>query len=66
MEETLSQCSLFSLMNEKDQQKIAEIANSRHYQAGQRILNYGDIWPYLFLVLEGSVTAVKNFWEGEA
>lgn len=66
MEETLSQCTLFSLLNDKDQARLAETAISRRYGAGQWILNYGDIWPNLFLVAEGSVTAVKESLEGRS
>jgi CRP/FNR family transcriptional regulator len=66
MEEVLSQCTLFALLNEGDQQRLAEIAISRSYGAGQWILNYGDIWPYLFLVIDGSVTAVKESLEGRS
>jgi CRP-like cAMP-binding protein len=29
-------------------------------------LNYGDVWPYLFLVTEGSVTALKESMEGRS
>jgi CRP/FNR family transcriptional regulator len=66
MQETLSHCTLFSLLNESDQQKLAEMALSRRYDADQWILNYGDIWPYLFLVAEGSITAVKDSLEGRS
>lgn len=66
MEELLSHCTLFTLLNDKDQPKLAETAISRRYEAGQWILNYGDIWPYLFLVAEGGVTAVKESMEGRS
>lgn len=66
MEKIFSQCTLFSLLREKDQQYLAETAISRRYETGQWILNYGDVWPYLFLVEEGSVTAIKESVEGRS
>ncbi len=66
MENILSECILFSLVNEGDQQKLANIAISRRFETGECILNYGDVWPYLFLVMDGSVTAVKESIEGRS
>ena len=60
MEEILSQCTLFSLLTDGDQQELAATAISRRFESREWILNYGDIWPYLFLVIDGSVTAVKE------
>jgi CRP/FNR family transcriptional regulator len=53
-------------MNERDQQSIAQMAISRRYETGEWILNYGDIWPYFFLVTEGAVTAIKESIEGRS
>jgi CRP/FNR family transcriptional regulator len=66
MEEILSQCTLFSLLTDGDQQRLAATAISRRFKSGEWILNYGDIWPYLFLVMDGSVTAVKESMEGRS
>ena len=66
MEEILTQCKLFSLLTEEDQNLLGEMAISRSYNEGQWILNYGDVWPYLFMVVEGSITAVKESLEGRS
>jgi CRP/FNR family transcriptional regulator len=66
MEEILSQCTIFALLQERDRRNIAQMAIPRRYESGQRILNYGDIWPYLFLVNEGVVRAVKESAEGRS
>ena len=66
MKEILTQCNLFSLLEEKDQDQLSDMAISRSYEASQWILNYGDVWPYLFLVMDGSITAVKESVEGRS
>jgi CRP/FNR family transcriptional regulator len=46
------------------QKFLVQESVSRNYKKGERIAHYGDIWPYIFLVGEGKVTAVKESAEG--
>lgn len=45
---------------------LAQLASSRSYEKGETVILYGDVWPYLFLVGEGSVNAVKESGEGRS
>ena len=45
---------------------LAQLASSRSYDKGETVILYGDVWPYLFLVGEGSVNAVKESGEGRS
>ena len=48
------------------QRTLDETRNSRHYRPGEIIVQDGQIWPYLFLVLEGEVHALKASMEGRS
>ena len=45
---------------------LAQAASSRTYEKGETVILYGEVWPYLFLVGEGSVNAVKESGEGRS
>lgn len=62
----LIQNSTFSHLMIDDQKFLIQAAISRNYWKGERIAHYGDIWPYLFLVEKGEVTAVKESPEGRS
>lgn len=36
----------------------------RSYQKGEKVILYGDVWPYIFLVGNGLIEAVKESGEG--
>jgi CRP-like cAMP-binding protein len=38
----------------------------RHYQGGQYLTHAGDVWPYLFILLSGSISAIKESVEGRS
>jgi CRP-like cAMP-binding protein len=56
----------FTYLPEDEQDFITRVAISRAYRNGELIAHYGDIWPYLFLVEAGKVTAVKESVEGRS
>ena len=58
--------SIFSTMTEDDQLKCQRIAIPRRYQAGEPVVYAGDIWPYLILVEEGNIIAIKESSEGRS
>lgn len=55
---------IFKLLNAEQQAQAAEIAHKRSYQKGAFLALNGDIWPYLFMVVEGQVECVKESPEG--
>jgi CRP-like cAMP-binding protein len=57
---------VFAKFTPKDQPKLKENAVERSYNAGQWIRHHGEIWPNLFLVLSGSITALKESPEGRS
>jgi CRP/FNR family transcriptional regulator len=64
--ELLTQNPIFSHLEEEDQTYLIRAAISRDYQKDEWIVHYGEIWPYLFLVEKGKVTAVKESAEGRS
>ena len=62
----LIQNPVFSELNQESQRDLVREAISRNYRSGDWISYYGDVWPYLFLVEEGKITAVKESAEGRS
>ena len=62
--EVLRQNAVFSHLQLADLKFLVRESISRNYKIGERISHYGDIWPYIFLVGKGNVTAVKESAEG--
>jgi CRP/FNR family transcriptional regulator len=62
----LSRNSVFSHRNDVEKEKLVEIAITRNYPQGDWITYYGDLWPYLFIVESGIVTALKESSEGRS
>lgn len=55
---------VFASLVQKDRNFLIKLGNSRKFQKGEFIVQQGDIWPTLFMVLEGRVVAQKNSQEG--
>jgi CRP/FNR family transcriptional regulator len=66
LQELLAQNPIFGQLDERGRNNLADAAISRRYQQGEWILHYGDVWPYLFVVGEGAVTALKESSEGRS
>jgi CRP-like cAMP-binding protein len=62
----LSTHPFFSCLGQSEISELGRMAIARRYQAGEYLSRYGDIWPYLFLVTEGAVSAVKESSEGRS
>jgi CRP-like cAMP-binding protein len=62
----LSRNPIFSHRDEMEKDKLVEMAITRTYPQGDWITYYGDIWPYLFIVESGMVTALKESSEGRS
>ena len=57
---------IFSQMEHEAVSQLESLSITRFYQKDQWITHYGSDWPYLFLVEEGGVTALKESPEGRS
>ena len=62
----LSQNQIFSQLEEDDLHKIESSARIRQFESGEWIVHHGDIWPYLFVIHKGAVTAIMESLEGRS
>lgn len=58
--------SIFSHLDQDETNALVELAQIRRYQAGEWIVQFGDVWPFLFFIKSGEVTAVKESFEGRS
>lgn len=64
--EQLSNHSVFSCLDPPDIDHLIRAANPSRYKSGEWIVHHGDIWPNLFFVVDGQVTAIKESPEGRS
>ena len=57
---------VFATLKQAERASLAQLAIARNYEKGQFIIHRGDVWPYLFLVAEGKVGAIKESAEGRS
>jgi CRP-like cAMP-binding protein len=62
----LRDSAVFGSMAEPELDTLLDQALVRQYHKGQYLTHAGDIWPLLFILLKGSVTAVKESLEGRS
>ena len=60
LDKLLRRNPLFSSLGPKDRQVLIRDAICRKYADGQWIAHNGDVWPYLFIIETGSITAKKE------
>lgn len=58
--------SIFSGLSRSDLDALAASMQVRHYAEGEWIAQHGDVWPCLFLIKTGEVTAIKESFEGRS
>lgn len=66
MTNPLSQNQVFSHLSEIELGKMLASAQSRHFRTGEWIVHHGDVWPNLFFIQKGQVTAIKESPEGRS
>ena len=64
LKELLHAHPVFVPLGEVERDLLAQQAIKRDLQAGETLAVQGDVWPYLFLVAQGEVDAVKVSSEG--
>jgi CRP-like cAMP-binding protein len=57
---------VFSCLPDRVLDLFLEQGFHRHYHTGQYLAHAGDIWPFLFILLDGSISAVKASSEGRS
>ncbi len=57
---------IFAALAPGDSEQVIQLAASRSYGKGEKVILFGDIWPYLLLVGEGKIEAVKESMEGRS
>jgi len=60
----LARDPIFGKISEQHRTQVASQALLRRYSRGGALCYYGDVWPYLLMVREGLVQAVKESREG--
>ena len=60
----LNKNPIFAAFAPSEVEEIARLASTRSYQKGEKIILYGDVWPYLLLVGSGTIEAMKESSEG--
>ena len=68
MESTQSfpQAGIFAHLDQAAIDDLTKKAQTRIYQAGEWIVQNGDIWPFLFFINSGEVKAIKESFEGRS
>ena len=62
----LKQNVVFNSLTERELNALLEGSIMRQYHKGQYLAHAGDPWPFLFFLLKGSVSAVKESMEGRS
>ncbi len=57
---------IFSSLDAAQKTIFQKEAILRMYPKGAFIVRYGDVWPYLFVIAKGRVTAIKESSEGRS
>jgi len=55
---------VFAAFSASDLEEATRLASTRSYLKGEKVILYGDLWPYLFLIKNGEIEAMKESGEG--
>lgn len=66
IEALFGQNPIFNSISARERQELLKTGIRRAYQKGECLAHAGDTWPYLFLLAEGRVSAVKESFEGRS
>lgn len=64
IEKVLASSPIFNKLPPAKLSKLANAAVRRRFQKGEVFSLYGDVWPYLFVIEKGEVSAYKQSMEG--
>jgi CRP-like cAMP-binding protein len=63
---SLSQNKLFAHLNPRELKLLADQSQICRRQPGEWLVHAGEIWPYLFWIKSGEITALKESYEGRS
>jgi len=63
---SLFQNRVFSNLDEAGLHSLETNARMRQFKSGEWIVHHGDVWPNLFFIQSGQVTAIKESPEGRS
>lgn len=66
MKDLVQQNPVFACLPPPQLDRLLDQAIQRQYQTGQYLALAGEIWPYLFILLDGLIAAVKDSLEGRS
>jgi CRP/FNR family transcriptional regulator len=62
----LTQISIFAHLDQDEIRSLIDFGITRQYRTDEWIVYQGDTWPYLFVVIDGEVIAVKESMQGRS
>ena len=57
---------VFASFAPPDLEELVRLGSTHSYRKGEKVILYGDVWPYLFLVGSGQIEAIKESGEGRS
>jgi len=66
LNEIMNMSPIFLTLDSETKVKLENLAITRRYKREHWVTHYGDIWPYLFVISEGVITALKESPEGRS
>ena len=66
LKDLLGKTPVFAALREEECELLSREAISRSYGKGEFVAHAGDIFPYLFLIGQGAITALKESSEGRS
>lgn len=60
----LNENPVFRAIAPSDLKQVGQATSLRHYRKGEKVVLFGDVWPYLLLMADGVVEALKESSEG--
>ena len=64
--ELLAQSFVLGKLGEREQTALGRGAIQKHFEKGEFVAQYGDIWPYLAIVDSGAINVVKLSPDGRS
>ena len=61
LKETLKENPVFACLGHNDLDSVTKSAINKSYHEGEWIAHHGQSWPFLFLIKDGVVQALKEF-----
>lgn len=62
----LAENPIFRSIAPSDLKQVEQAASLHHYRKGEKVVLFGDVWPYLLLVADGVIEALKESSEGRS